>query len=74
MRKARSMWKYLLLMTIAGAVAVGLACGGETKTVTVVETVVVTEQVTQVETVVETVVVDRVIKGETVKVVVNRRR
>ena len=69
MRKARSMWKHLLLMVIAGAVAVGLACGGETKTVTVVETVVVTEQVTQVETVVETVVVDRVIKGETVKVV-----
>ena len=69
MRKARSMWKHLLLMAIAGAVAVGLACGGETKTVTVVETVVVTEQVTQVETVVETVVVDRVIKGETVKVV-----
>ena len=69
MRKARSMWKHLLLMAIAGAVAVGLACGGETKTVTVVETVVVTEKVTQVETVVETVVVDRVIKGETVKVV-----
>ena len=57
------------MMAIAGAVAVGLACGGETKTVTVVETVVVTEQVTQVETVVETVVVDRVIKGETVRVV-----
>ena len=69
MRKARSMWKHLLLMAIAGAMAVGLACGGETKTVTVVETVVVTERVTQVETVVETVVVDRVIKGETVKVV-----
>ena len=69
MRKARSMWKHLLLMAIAGAVAVGLACGGETKTVTVVETVVVTEKVTQVETVVETVVVDRVIRGETVKVV-----
>ena len=85
MRKARSMWKHLLLMAIAGAVAVGLACGGETKTVTVVETVVVTEKVTQVETVVETVVVEKsvtrtekvvetvvvekVVQGQTVKVV-----
>ena len=69
MRYARLKWKYLLLMVVAGAVAAAVACGGETKTVTVVETVIVKEQVTQVEKVVETVVVEKQVKGETVKVV-----
>ena len=69
MRYARLKWKYLLLMVVGAAVAAAVACGGETKTVTVVETVIVKEQVTQVEKVVETVVVEKQVKGETVKVV-----
>ena len=69
MQRARSIWKYLLLMAIAGAVAVGLACGGETQTVTVVETVLVDRPVTQIETKVETVVVEKQVQGETVRVV-----
>ena len=41
MRYARLKWKYLLLMVVGAAVAAAVACGGETKTVTVVETVIV---------------------------------
>ena len=69
MRYARLKWKYLWLMVVAAAAVAVVACGGETKTVTVVETVIVKEQVTQVEKVVETVVVEKQVKGETVRVV-----
>ena len=61
MQTLRLLRRYLILFALAGAlaVAVGIACGGETETVTEVQTVVVEKQVTQVETVVETVVVEK---------------
>ena len=75
----------MIILALAGALAAGIACGGETETVTevqtvvvekqvtsiekVVETVVVEKQVTSIEKVVETVVVERTVEGKTVKVV-----
>ena len=83
----RITWRYLVYFALAGAmtVAVGVACGGETETVTevqtvvvekqvttverVVETVVVEKQVTEIEKVIETVVVEKTVEGKTVMVV-----
>ena len=85
MQSTRFIRTYLIILALAGALAVGIACGGETETVTeiqtvvvekqvtsiekVVETVVVEKQVTSIEKVVETVVVERTVEGKTVKVV-----
>ena len=67
----RFTWRYLIYFALAGAmaVAVGVACGGETETVTEVQTVVVEKQVTQIEKVVETVVVEKQVEGKTVTVI-----
>ena len=85
MQITRFIRTYLIILALAGALAAGIACGGETETVTevqtvvvekqvtsiekVVETVVVEKQVTSIEKVVETVVVERTVEGKTVKVV-----
>ena len=85
----RSIKRFTLLITVVALggclAALGIACGGETETVTEVQTVVVEKQVTQVEKVIETVVVEKqvtqiekvivtvvvekVVEGKTVKVV-----
>ena len=83
----RITWRYLVYLALAGAMtaALGVACGGETETVTevqtvvvekqvttverVVETVVVEKQVTEIEKVIETVVVEKTVEGKTVRVV-----
>ena len=76
----------LLIVALGGCLAaLGIACGGETTTVTeiqtvvvekevtqvekVIETVVVEKQVTQIEKVIETVEVEKVVEGKTVTVV-----
>ena len=59
MKKTRLIWTSFISLALAGALAVGIACGGETETVTKVETVVVEKSVPQVEKVVETVVVEK---------------
>ena len=63
--------RYLFFLALAGAlaVAVGIACGGESETVTEIQTVVVEKQVTTVEKVVETVVVEKQVEGKTVTVI-----
>ena len=68
MLSPRYTWRNLIYFALAGAmaVAVGVACGGETETVTEIQTVVVEKQVTQIEKVVETVVVEKQVEGQTV--------
>ena len=41
MKSTRLIWTILISLALSGALAVGIACGGETETVTKVETVVV---------------------------------
>ena len=59
MQITRFIRTYLIILALAGALAAGIACGGETETVTEVQTVVVEKQVTSIEKVVETVVVEK---------------
>ena len=59
MKSTRLIWTILISLALSGALAVGIACGGETETVTKVETVVVEKAVPQVEKVIETVVVEK---------------
>ena len=59
MQITRFIRTYLIILALAGVLAAGIACGGETETVTEVQTVVVEKQVTSIEKVVETVVVEK---------------